>query len=133
MQWPWRQAMLAAVCFRQGWRGGLDYLATQHATVSASWGIFCVVLGTAGLYDPDRQERFGRVFAAAIVAMLGGTLLITALLWATWESARGVLFAFVILAFFAMLAIRLIHHLVWKGNPRELSLKTVPCSGPKSP
>ena len=116
--------MSAAVCLRWGWRGGLDYMAAQHVTVSASLGIFCVVLGTAGLYDSDRQERLGRTIAAAMVALLGGTLLATALLWATsvWGSARGIVPAFAMIALLALLAMRMIHRLL-----RGLGFMTTRC------
>jgi len=106
--------MLAAVGIRLGWSDGLDYLAAHRIAVSASWGIFMVALGTAGLYDSDRWEGLGRTLAAASVAVLGGTLLATAFLWATssWEIARGILLLFAVLALLAVLAMHLIHRLL---------------------
>ena len=117
-------AMLGAVSLRLGWSGGLDYLAAHHVTVSASWGILWIVLGTAGLHDSDRKEGLGRTLAEASVAVIGGTLLATALLWATssWQSARGILFVFAVLAFLAVLAMGLIRRLM-----RGLGLTTSRC------
>jgi len=104
-------AMLAAVCLRLGWRDGLDYLATHHVTVYAPWGIFLIALGTAGFYDSDRLEGLGKTLAGASVAVLGGTFLATAFLWATssWHMARDILLVFAVLALLAVLAMRLIH------------------------
>ena len=107
-------AMLAAVCLRLGWSDGLDFLAAHHVTVSASWGIFWIVLGAAGLYDSGRNEGIGRTLAAASVAALGGTLVATALLWATSSSplARGIVLEFAVLALLAVLATGLIRSLI---------------------
>jgi exopolysaccharide biosynthesis polyprenyl glycosylphosphotransferase len=109
-------AMLAAVCLRLGWRDGLDYLAAHHVTVSASWGILWVSLGTAGFYDSRRLDGLGRTLASAGIAVLGGTLLATALLWATssWHTARGILLVFAVLALLAVLVMRLVHRLMGK-------------------
>ncbi len=107
-------AMLAAVCLRLGWRDGLEYLAAHHLTVAASWGIFLLALGSAGLFDSERLEGLGRTLVAASVAVLGGMLLATVLLWATssWHVARGILLVFAILALLAVLAMRLLHRLL---------------------
>lgn len=105
--------MLGAVCLRLGWSGGLDYLAAHHVAVSASWGIIWIGLGAVGLYDSDRKEGLGRTMAEASVAVLGGTLLATTLLWATssWQSARGILFVFAVFSLLAVLAMGLVHRL----------------------
>lgn len=110
--------MFAAAAWQLGWRGGLDYLATQPVTVSASWGILCIALGTAGLYDSDRQQKLGRTLAAAFVAVAGGTLLATLLLWSTSASqgARGIFIAFAFLALVAVAALRLLDRLI-QGLP----------------
>jgi FlaA1/EpsC-like NDP-sugar epimerase len=107
-------AMLGAVCLRLGWRDGLDYLAAHQGTASVSWGILCVGLGTAGLYDVDRQEKLRSTLVAAIVAVLGGTLLATALLWSGSAPpvAHGILLVFGILALFSVIVMQLIHRLM---------------------
>src|SRR6185295_15545150 len=107
-------AMVTAVCLRLGWRDGLDYLQTHHVPASASWGIFVLALGTAGIYDTDRGERPGETFVATAIAVLGGTLLATALLWATssWVMSRGILLVFAVLALLAALAMSQIHHVL---------------------
>ncbi len=117
-------AMLAAVCLRLGWRDGLDYLASHHVTISASWGIVLVALGSAGLYESDRLPGLGRTLVAAAVAVVAGTLLATSLLWATssWQVAGGVLLVFAILALVAVLAMQLIHRMM-----RGLGLLTSRC------
>jgi exopolysaccharide biosynthesis polyprenyl glycosylphosphotransferase len=106
--------MLGAVCLRLGWRDGLDYLAAHQGTASVSWGILCVGLGTAGLYDVDRQEKLRSTLVAAIVAVLGGTLLATALLWSGSAPpvAHGILLVFGILALFSVIVMQLIHRLM---------------------
>lgn len=106
--------LLAAVCLRLGWSDGLDYLTAHHFTASASWGIFMVALGTAGLYDSDPLKGLVKTLAAAGIAVLGGTLVATALLWATssWHNGRGILLVFAILALAAVLAMHLIHRLL---------------------
>jgi exopolysaccharide biosynthesis polyprenyl glycosylphosphotransferase len=107
-------AMLAAVCLRLGWENGLAYVAAHHVTVSASWGIFLVALGSAGFYDPDRLQGLGRTLVTASVAVGCGTLLATALLWATssWEIARGILLVFAILALVAVLVMQWFHRMM---------------------
>ena len=107
-------AMLAAIGLRLGWREGIDYLAAHHLTVSASWGIFWVVLGAVGLYDSGKTGAPGRTLASASVAVLGGSVLATPLLWATssWPIARGILATFAVLTLFAVLAVRLVHRLI---------------------
>jgi exopolysaccharide biosynthesis polyprenyl glycosylphosphotransferase len=117
-------AMLAAACLQLGWREGLDYLTAHPVTATASWGIFWVVLGTAGLYDPERSKAPGRTLASAGVAVLGGTFLATALLWATsaWLVTRGVLLVFALLALLSVLAAQLTHWAI-----RRLGLMTTRC------
>jgi exopolysaccharide biosynthesis polyprenyl glycosylphosphotransferase len=107
-------AMLAAVSLQFGWRDGLDYLAAHHVAMSAQWGIFCVVLGSSGMYDSDRRKGLLRTLGITTLAVLGGTMLATALLWATssWDSARAVLLNFTLLALLAVLAMQLIDRLM---------------------
>jgi exopolysaccharide biosynthesis polyprenyl glycosylphosphotransferase len=61
---------------------------------------------------------------AAVTALLGGILLATALLWATssWQSARGLLLVFAILALLAVLAMSVIHRMM-----RSLGFMTSRC------
>jgi FlaA1/EpsC-like NDP-sugar epimerase len=117
-------ALIAAVCLRLGWREGLDYLTAHHVAATTSWGIFWVAFGTAGLYDPERSKAPGRTVASAGVAVLGGTILATALLWATsaWPVTRGVLLVFALLALLSVLAAELTHWAI-----RRLGLMTTRC------
>ncbi len=104
-------AMFLAVYVKLGWHEGLGYVASHQATATASWGIFVVALGVAGLHDARRRVGPGRTLLAASIAVFCGTILSSMLLWATSPDQVALAMTFVSGSFvlLAVLAIHLVY------------------------
>jgi exopolysaccharide biosynthesis polyprenyl glycosylphosphotransferase len=104
-------AMVAAVMLRLGWENGLQYLQSRRAAIMVCWAVFMVAFYIGGLYESERLQRPGRTLAAAIISVLLGAVLLTAIFFATLtlELGRGVFLGFAAFVFIAVVAMRLLY------------------------
>ena len=102
-------AMLAAVFLRMGWLHGWEYLSSRRVVIIVAWAVFLIAFYIGGLYESERLQRPGKTLAAAVISVLLGTLMITAIFYATLslEIGRGVFLGFAIFVFVAVVSMRL--------------------------
>ena len=104
-------AMLLAVFLRLGWVGGVQYLEERWFPMLVAWLAFGLAFYVAGIYEPDRLQRMGRMMATALIAVALGALLVTAFFYATLQPGigRGIFFGFAVFVFVAVVLLRLLY------------------------
>jgi exopolysaccharide biosynthesis polyprenyl glycosylphosphotransferase len=106
-------AMLAAVFLRLGPTEGLRYLEARQAGMVTAWAVFILSFYIGGLYESERLQSLGRTLAAAVISVALGTVLNTAVFFATaklqFELGRGVFLGFAVFVLVAIIVNRLLY------------------------
>jgi len=103
--------MVAAVMLRLGWSSGLEYLRLRHTVILISWGVFVLAFYIGGLYESNRLQNLGRTFAAAVISVSLGSMLITGVFFAALsiEIGRGIFLGFAAFVFVAIVSMRMLY------------------------
>ncbi len=104
-------AMVAAVMLRLGWTSGLEYLQARQTAILISWFVFLLAFYIGGLYESSRLQSLGKTFAATIISVGVGVVLITGFFYATFsiEIGRGIFLGFAAFVFVAVVSMRMLY------------------------
>lgn len=105
-------AIFAAVLLRLGWNPGFVYLHTHAVAIATTWALFLIAFYLGGLYENDRLQRPSRMLPAAIISVSLGTMLITAVFYATLSDqliGRGIFVGFAVFVFVGVISMRLLY------------------------
>lgn len=122
--WPRKQLMLAvadslcaacamvlAVTLRLGWVEGMGYIQQHWSPVLIAWALYIMSFYICGLYENESLQRISRMLTAAFSAVVLGSLLTTAVFYATFSLAmgRGIFLGFAAFVFTVIVANRLFY------------------------